>query len=302
MKKAEHVKARNLTLFTQDDLHEFEQLRFNAYSTYERGNPQFANENYDSWVKSKVEAIRAYNTISKRLLWAAVGYDHSVANNCIKDFIGSGELRYVLNAIEVLWAKAFQCPVITNIIFTLNNKYSISLWIGDKATAKMIEGFFKDIGRRLLIDSPAIIKLNKDKVILHKLQTSLSDRFNKQFTLEDTLKHIRKKYRTSKTKLSKDPAFDSKDNRKEMIQENKRLLEETRKRLQRSTDKKQVRELNNEIKDIENNISELETYEKNIHEEARKQTLDYLEKHTGIRIGQRYFDNILSLIHKLTPE
>ncbi len=288
-------------LFTPDHLNEFEQLRKDAYSKYEQGNPQFANENYDSWVKGKVESVRAHNTISKRSLWAAVGYDHSVANNCIKDFIKSGDLKYVLNAIEVLWTKAFQCPVITDIIFTLNNKYSISLWIGDKTTAKTIKSFFKDIGCRLLIDSPGIIKLNKDKVILHKLQTTLSKRFNKQFTLEDTLKHIRKRYRAIKTKLSKDPAFDSKGNRKEMIQENKRLLEETRERLQSSTDKKHILDLKNEIKDIKNNITELETYEKNIYEEARKQTLDYLEKHTSIRIGNRYFDNLLSLIHRLNP-
>ncbi len=217
MKKIKRATTTAIKLFTQDELYEIEQLRKDIYAKYEQGNPQFAHENYDSWKKNKVEGGQASTTMSKRAIWALVGYDYSVANNCVKDFTLSGDLKNILYAIDVLWTKAFQCPVITNIILSLNNKYSLSLWIGDKKISKFIESFFEGIGINLLFDDPQTIKPHKSRLILRKLQSILSKRFNKEFTIEDTLKHIHKTYSDIKSKLKKDPAYEPDANQEEMI-------------------------------------------------------------------------------------
>ena len=298
MKKAKQINEKNIQLFNSDELNEIEQLRADFYSKYEHGNPQFADDNYQTWIKGKSEGGHAHTTVAKRSLWALVGYDYSVANYCIKDFLKTGDLNHVLNAIEVLWTKAFRCPVVIHIILNMNVKYSLSLWMGDKSNSKLIESFFEGIGLKLLFDSPKIIKPHKSKLIIRKLQVILSERFKQDFTIEDTFRHIGKIYSDSKKELKNDPAFKPDADRELMIQTNNSLLIKTKEKLRQSTNKKQIQELKKEIKDLENIVNELNSAEDEIYKEARKQTLEYLEKETGIRLGNRNFAAIISLINK----
>ncbi len=302
MKTTKLFTTKELTLFTQDDLNDFEQIRIEAYSKYEKGNPQFVNENYDSWVRGKIEGKSAYTTTSKRALWALVGYDHSVANNCIKDFIRSGDLMYLLNAIEVLWTKAFQCPVIMNIILSLNNIYSKSLWIGDKATSKMIESFFEGIGLKFLFDNPQIIKPHKAKLTIRRLQNKLSNKYNKKYSKEDTLMHIIDVYKANYDQLNRQPVFQIGVDKNKIIENNKSLLLKTENKLKLAKDPKQIADLKREKTDLTAHIFQLNNLEDKLHQEARKLTIKYIENKTGIKLGGTYFKNILSMAYKLNQD
>lgn len=301
MQRVKRSPTTMIQLFSKDELYEIEQLRKETYNKYEKDNPQFAQENYDSWKKNNIEGGQASTTISKRSLWALVGYDYSVANNCIKDFTSSGDLKYILHAIDVLWTKAFQSPVITNIILSLNNKYSLSLWVGEKKTSKYIENFFEAIGTNLLFDNPQIVKPHKSRLVLRKLQTNLSNRFNKQFSIEDTLKHILKIYSDIRSNLKKEPAFKPDANQKEMIKNNKRVLKKTKDRLHNTSNEKQLQDLKNDLRNIENIIKDLNAMEDKIYKEARKRTIKYIQEETNIKLGSTNFKLILSLANKINP-
>lgn len=299
-KKTIKASAENLILFTQDELNYFEQKRREAYSKYEKSNPQFKDKNYDSWVKGQLEGGQAHTTISKRALWAATGYDQSVANNCIKDFIQSGNLKHVLNVIEVLNVKAFNCPVVKEIIIALNIKYSISLWMGNKKTGTLVKGLFQDIGLQLLIDSTQTIKPNKAKFTVRRLQDKLSQIYKREYSIEDTLQHINNIYRRTIEKLRKEPVYQHGAEKHITIKNIKLLLLKTEDKLKNAKVPETITDLNDEIKELNGQLKELEHIEDKLYKQARKLTIQYLEKDTGIKLGSTYFKNLLSMANTLS--
>ena len=299
-KTRNNKSRRQISLFNKKELTEIEQLRLDAYSKYEKGNPQFINENYDSWVKGKVEGGYPNTTIGKKLLSGLVGYDYSIANNCIKDFVKSGDLKYILNAIDVLSIKAFQCPVIAAVILSLNTKYSKSLWLVDKSTSSKIETFFREIGTKLLYDSPQIITARKKELTVRKLQDNLSKRYKRDFSKDDTLQHIYEFYLEKIAQLGEQPIFKYHDDKNEIIKNYESIMLETENKLKTVTDPKQKAALLKDKKIMTRKMADLENLEDKLYKEARKQTIQYLEKETGIKLGSTYFKNLLSMANTLS--
>jgi hypothetical protein len=299
-KKTIKASTDSLTLFTQDELDYFEQKRREVYSKYEKFNPQFKDKNYNSWVKGKQEGGKAHSTISKRALWAATGYNQSVANDCIKDFIQSGSIKHLLNVIEVLNVKAFHCPVVKEIILALNIKYSISLWMGNKKTSSLVKDFFRDTGLQLLMDSTQTIKPNKAKFTVRRLQEKLSKIYNRDYSIEDTLQHILNIYRRTIKKMKKEPIYQHGAQKHITIKNIKSLLLKTEDKLKNAKVPETIADLNDEINDLKDQLKELEHLEDKLYKQARKLTIQYLEKETGIKLGSTYFKDLLSMASTLS--
>ncbi|MCC6713456.1 MAG: hypothetical protein IT344_08855 [Candidatus Dadabacteria bacterium] len=298
-KTRNNKSRRQISLFNKKELTDIEQIRLDAYSKYEKGNPQFINKNYDSWVKGKVEGGYPNTTTGKRLLSGLVGYDYLTANNCIKDFVKSGDLKYILNAIDVLSIKAFHCPVIAAVILSLNTKYSKSLWLVDKLTSSKIETFFREIGTRLLYDSPQIITARKKELTVRKLQDNLSKRYKRDFSKDDTLQHIYEFYQEKIAQLGEQPIFKYHDDKNEILTNYESLMFETEKRLKTVTGPKQKAALLKEKKMMTKKMTDVKNLEDKLYKEARKLTIQYLETETGIKLGMTYFQNILTRAKKL---
>lgn len=295
MVKKEHHKNlnRNYHLFTKEELIYFEELRKKTYSKIEKDNPQFLNEDYESFKKKERQGSRPYSTFSKRALRSLIGLDYSIANNCIKKFTNDGNFEHIINAINILGVKAFSCPVIVEIYFNLNEKYSLSLWTNNQQNRGLIEKYSQKIGKELLLDNPNIIKKNKVTLLLRKLQDSLSTKHKNELNPEDTLRHIGKIYEKHLDKLNR------RERKGVVLKTHYNVLERYKDRLKQSKDPTEKKKLMRDKKKWEAKILELEKEEDKKYKEARRRTLKDLRQETGIQIKERSFRSILTEINRL---
>lgn len=256
-------------------------------------------------------------------------------NRYIKRFTSEGNFEHIIHAVEHLGARALWCPVIIRIIGCLQSINKYALYTGDRKLREEVERIAQNIGAALLHWTSKHIKQEKVALLFRKLQYPknkqkkwLSSEENKLMYVKVIYERYKKQSRGNRKEI-KELKKERKDARKE-VEKRAKSIKQVNKELQiqltkvkgmmgESPEKKyypeqklvelqddkaelesEIQNWESEIQRLEFDISSLkEEQEQKGYKEARKRTLEYLEKKTGVKISNTSFEKILAIANQI---